>query len=162
MLQLWLWPSSSELFQHLTFSSTLSLGQLRYIIRIRCLNFCSNFYHLLWWCCLFLATSLAHDANTFNACGEMMSGWQDSFVWSWPCNLLPTNQWPVADGSPISCWNRSATDWQPISTDQPLQLVSDGNQSCISCMWRLILICDWLATLLQPLLNLAATSATSL
>ena len=22
---------------------------------------------------------MPHDANTFNACGEMMSGWQDSF-----------------------------------------------------------------------------------
>ena len=23
---------------------------------------------------------MPHDANTFNACDEMMSGWQDSFV----------------------------------------------------------------------------------
>ena len=23
---------------------------------------------------------MPHDANTFNACGEMISGWQDSFL----------------------------------------------------------------------------------
>ena len=27
-----------------------------------------------------LITSLLHDANTFNACGEMMSEWQDIFL----------------------------------------------------------------------------------
>ena len=38
---------------------------------------------------------MPHDANTFNSCGEMMSGLQDSF-------LLKLALQPVGDQSPIS------------------------------------------------------------
>ena len=37
---------------------------------------------------------MTHDAHTFNACGEMMSGWQDSL-------MLKLALQPVADKSQI-------------------------------------------------------------
>ena len=37
---------------------------------------------------------MPHDANTFNSCDEMMSGWQDSFV-------LKLALQPVSDQLPI-------------------------------------------------------------
>ena len=38
---------------------------------------------------------MPHDATTFSACGELMSGWQDSF-------LLKLALQPIGDQSPIS------------------------------------------------------------
>ena len=121
-------------------SSTLSLGQLRFIIRISSLNFSRSFYCLLWHCCLLLVTSVPHDANTFNACGEMVSGWQVSL-------LLRLTQQPVCDdkstsgqlvadlllniSEPECWWNRSSTDRWPTG--------------------------DWLATI-QRLLKIFTTS----
>ena len=49
------------------------------IIRISSMTFRSNVYRLLWYCCLF-TTSMPHDAHTFNACDERLSGWQDSLM----------------------------------------------------------------------------------
>ena len=43
-------------------------------------DFGSNFYHLLWCCCLSLATHMPHDLNTFDTCGEMISGRQDRIL----------------------------------------------------------------------------------
>ena len=42
----------------------------------------------------FFTTSMPHNAHTFKACGEMMSGWQDSGI--------ATCWQPVASRSPIS------------------------------------------------------------
>ena len=48
---------------------------------------------------------MPHDANTLNVCGEMMSGWQDSFMLK--LALQPVGNWSslilVADQSAIYC-----------------------------------------------------------
>ena len=43
--------------------------------------------------CLLLATSMLHDANTFNACGEKRSGWQDIFVCLFCCFTSKVNSY---------------------------------------------------------------------
>ena len=101
-----------------------SQGQLRFIIRIRSLNFGSNFYHLLWCCYLFLTTSMPHDANTFNVCGEMMSGSQDCFLLKLAhFNLSATNCQLVADQLPIN--------HRPVAEDFRakafMKLIGDGS-----------------------------------
>ena len=90
---------------------------------------------------------MPHDANTFSACGEMMSRWQKVF---WMKLALQ----PVADQSPISrrlvaedfivkvfheigrrlIGDRSATVRRLVgdctaTSRKPLQLVGDRNQS---------------------------------
>ena len=37
---------------------------------------------------------MPHDAHTFNACGEMMSGWQDSLMLK--VALQPVSQSPIS------------------------------------------------------------------
>ena len=57
-----------------------------------------------------LTTSIPHDANTFSACGEMMSGWQDSF-------LLKLVVHPVGDQSLISVINQSLISRRLVGED---------------------------------------------
>ena len=64
------------------------------IVRIKSLNNGSNFYRLIRYYCLLLTTSTPNDTHTFNACGVMMSGWQDSF-------MLKLALQPVGDQSSI-------------------------------------------------------------
>ena len=49
---------------------------------------------------------MPHDANTFNACGEMMSGWQVSFMLKETLqpvgNQSVTSRRWLIDGLPIS------------------------------------------------------------
>ena len=54
--------------------SILSLEKPGFIIRIRSLTFSSNFYRLIWFCSLFVAVPMHHDANTSTLVGEIMSG----------------------------------------------------------------------------------------
>ena len=45
------------------YGSISSLEKLGFIIRIRSLTFSSNFYRLIWFCSLFVATSIPNDAK---------------------------------------------------------------------------------------------------
>ena len=81
------------------------------IIRIRGLNFSSNFYRLIWYCCLFLTTSMPYGAHTFKACGEVMSGWQDSLMLPVSCVAKDF----TAKEFMKSVDDRLVTDWQLFS-----------------------------------------------
>ena len=108
--------------------------------------------------------------HTFNACGEMITGWQDSL-------MLKLALKPVSDQSPIirrlfaedftanvfmkSVGDRSAVYRRlfgdcSLTSRKPLQLVSDRNQSwlvfcaCSKDWPRLIFYGDRSTTLLRP------------
>ena len=158
-------------FQHLKFrlASTLSLRQLRFIIRIRNLNFGSNFYSLLCifdhlyapWCDSVIAVKWCQDGKI-------------AFCWSLHCNLSATSRRSVANQSlkifrqsvlEIS-WRLmgewSATVWGLVrdwwaTFRKPVQLVSDGKRSRLvfyassKDQQRQLLIGDGSVTLLQTL-----------
>ena len=74
----------------------------------------------------FLTTSMPHDAHTFNACDEMISGWQYSF-------MLKLALQPVSDQSPIgrqSVANLSPTSLQDFKTVKVF-MKSVGDRSAI-------------------------------
>ena len=107
-LQLWLWwfcwdiLAMSWHFEHLIYPARFVSRTAEIIIRIRILNFRCNFYHLIWFCCLFL-TSLCPMMHTLST---LVVKWcQDSKIasfLSWNCNILATSRQSVASQSPIS------------------------------------------------------------
>ena len=145
--------TSSEL----TFSA-FDLSVVEIIINIRSLNFGSSFYRLMWHCCLFLFTSMPNDAHTFNACDEMMSGWQDNF-------MLKLALQPVGDGSPVSprfivdyivAGEFTAKVFMKLVGNRSATIANDSNQwQLVFCAcskdWRqLIYSGDRSPTLLRP------------
>ena len=126
----WHLLASALTFSAFDISGSICLQDSWDYLRIRNLNFSSNF--TIWFgTAVFLTTSMPHDEHTFHACDKMMSGWHDSL-------MLKLALQPVGDQSLVgrqslanyshtSCWrnhsqrtheicrrpisNRSATVW---------------------------------------------------